>query len=167
MNNYWVRAIASSGVGSLGIEGGVNAGILRYQGAPDADPTTTNQTDVIALTESMLHPLVNPAAPGEPYPGGADVVLNMSLGFALPATFTINGAQYLPPVEPVLLQILSGAHTAQELLPAGSVYPLPLNSTIEINLDGGSAPSGPVRKPLLSCIHGLTEFFSTHSIYMV
>lgn len=129
-------------MGLLGIEGGLNAAILRYQGAPDADPTTTNQTDLVALTESMLHPLVDPAAPGEPFPGGADVVLNMTLGFANPAQFFINDVQYVPPTVPVLLQILSGAQTAQDLLPPGSVYTLPPNSTIEINFYGGDAPSG-------------------------
>ncbi|KAE9405865.1 laccase 1 BVT [Gymnopus androsaceus JB14] len=154
VDNYWVRALANTGVGLLGIEGGLNAAILRYEGAPDADPTTTNQTDLVALTESMLHPLVDPAAPGEPFPGGADVVLNMTLGFANPAQFFINDVQYVPPTVPVLLQILSGAQTAQDLLPPGSVYTLPPNSTIEINFYGGDAPSAQVQRDVTAVAAG-------------
>ncbi|KAJ3981581.1 laccase 2 [Lentinula detonsa] len=144
VDNYWVRALASSGVGLLAspFAGGLNSGILRYQGAPDADPTTTNNTGV-QLTESMLHPLENPSAPGLPFPGGADKVLNLTLGFNLPAQFLMNGTQYIPPTAPVLLQILSGAQAAQDLLPPGSVYTLPINSTIEINFFGNNTPGGP------------------------
>lgn len=38
---------------------------------------------------------------------------------------------------PVLLQILHGSYTAQELLPPGSVYSLPMNQTIQISIPGG------------------------------
>lgn len=44
---------------------------------------------------------------------------------------------------PVLLQILSGVTNANDLLPSGSVYNLPFNKTIEINIPGG----GNVRLP--------------------
>ncbi|KAJ3873232.1 laccase 1 AVT [Lentinula edodes] len=142
VDNYWVRALSSSGVGTSGFIGGLNSGILRYQGAPDADPTTTNSTGVV-LTESMLHPLENPGAPGLPFPGGADEVLNLTLGFNLPATFFMNDTQYIPPTVPVLLQILSGAQSPQDLLPPGSVYTLPINKTIEINFFGNATPGGP------------------------
>jgi iron transport multicopper oxidase len=36
---------------------------------------------------------------------------------------------------------LSGAQTAQDLLPTGSVYVLPANSVIELSLPGGSTGS--------------------------
>ena len=51
--------------------------------------------------------------------------------------FFINGAPFVPPSIPVLLQILSGNLTAQSLLPPGSVYTLPLNSVIEVSIPGG------------------------------
>lgn len=41
------------------------------------------------------------------------------------------------PSIPVLLQILSGSTSATDLLPAGSVYTLPGNSTIELSLSSG------------------------------
>jgi iron transport multicopper oxidase len=59
--------------------------------------------------------------------------------------FTINGATFIPPTAPVLLQILSGARTAQDLLPPGDVYVLPPNKVIEISIPGGAIGS-PVSK---------------------
>ncbi|PBK61438.1 hypothetical protein ARMSODRAFT_896839, partial [Armillaria solidipes] len=56
--------------------------------------------------------------------------------------FTVNGAQFIPPTTPVLLQILSGARDANDLLPEGAVYPLPVNSTIEISMPGGVVGGG-------------------------
>ena len=65
--------------------------------------------------------------------------------------FQINGVSFVPPTVPVLLQILSGAQTAQDLLPSGSVYPLPSNSTIELSL-----PAGPVGGPHPFHLHGVS-----------
>jgi hypothetical protein len=42
--------------------------------------------------------------------------------------FTLNNVAFNPPTVPVLLQILSGQHSAQSLLPTGSVYTLPSNT---------------------------------------
>ncbi|KAG7443319.1 uncharacterized protein BT62DRAFT_903882, partial [Guyanagaster necrorhizus] len=53
--------------------------------------------------------------------------------------FSINNVPFRPPTVPVLLQILSGVQKAQDLLPQGSVYGVPLNRTMEINLMGGMA----------------------------
>jgi iron transport multicopper oxidase len=68
--------------------------------------------------------------------------MKISFGVA-PGTFTINGVTFKPPSVPVLLQILSGARTASELLPKGSVYLLPPNKVVEVSLPGG-APGSPV-----------------------
>ena len=87
VDNYRIRALPSAS-NTLGFEGGVNSAILRYKGAPDEEPTTSQQTDILQLTEAMLIPLENPGAPGSPEPGAPDVyVLNMTLGFIAPATF--------------------------------------------------------------------------------
>ncbi len=85
-----------------GFAGGLNSAILRYAGAPDADPTTSQTPSVIPLVESDLHALVDPAAvslglvnmtgvpkeaevltsqPGQPFPGGAEVNLNLDFTF--------------------------------------------------------------------------------------
>ena len=49
---------------------------------------------------------------------------------------TVNGVQFVPPNVPVLLQILSGTTNPSQLLPNGSIYALPANSTIEISMPG-------------------------------
>ncbi|KDR80955.1 hypothetical protein GALMADRAFT_61136 [Galerina marginata CBS 339.88] len=139
IGNYWIRA--QPNVGTQGFDGGVNSAILRYWGAPVADPTTTQST-TNPMIETNLHPLVNGKAPGIATPGAADVNLNLNIVFDFASLkFTVNGATFIPPTVPVLLQILSGAHTAQDLLPPGSVYVLPPNKVIEITMPGGAVGS--------------------------
>lgn len=121
--------------------GGLNSAILRYVGAPIADPVT-NSTSSNPLVETNLHPLVNATAPGIPTPGAADVNINLDIVFNTGnLTFTVNGATFVPPTVPVLMQIISGAMTPQSLLPPGSVYVLPPNKVIEISIPGGSIGS--------------------------
>lgn len=52
----------------------------------------------------------------------------------------------MPPTVPVLLQILSGAKSASELLPTGSVYGLDPNKSVELTIPAG-AVGGPVSIP--------------------
>ncbi|KAF5354773.1 hypothetical protein D9756_005749 [Leucocoprinus leucothites] len=133
--NYWTRALPN--IGPKGFDNGVNSAILRYSEASDSDPTSTQTPNSNPLVETNLHPLENPGAPGTPTVGQADVNLNLAIGFS-GGSFNVNGAKFTPPTAPVLLQILSGARTANELLPPGSVYPLPPNSVIELSIPGGS-----------------------------
>jgi len=141
VSNYWVRAHPN--VGPQGFKNGVNSAILRYLGAPAVDPTTASSS-TNPMIETNLHPLSNPGAPGVPKPGAADVNLNLNITFDFTVhRFSVNGVSFTPPTVPVLLQILSSAHTAQDLLPAGSVFVLPPNKVIEISVPGGS-PGSPV-----------------------
>ncbi len=97
--------------------------------------------------------------PGLPTQGGADFNLNLAFNFVriylrsilqlthryLPqngSDFFINGASFVPPTVPVLLQIISGANSAQDLLPSGSVYALPSNSSIELTFPATAAAPG-------------------------
>lgn len=43
----------------------------------------------------------------------------------------------MPPTVPVLLQILSGVRNAHEILPPGSIFSLPRNVTVEVQMPGG------------------------------
>ncbi|KAJ7314461.1 yellow laccase [Mycena albidolilacea] len=140
VDNYWVRA--NPNLGLVGFDGGINSAILRYVGAPTVEPKT-NSTGTTALVETALHPLVQTPVPGKPFPGGADINLNLNIALDFATfKFTINGATFVPPTLPVMLQVLSGAQAAQDLLPAGSVYSLPPNKVIEISIPGG-APGAP------------------------
>ncbi|KAF7303940.1 Multicopper oxidase [Mycena indigotica] len=137
ISNYWIRTVANAG--TAGFDNGINSAILRYSGAPIEDPSTPVTTSIIPLVETDLHPSVPSPVPGNPFAGGADVAMNLVIALNFTSLkFTINGAEFIPPTAPVLLQILSGAHTAQELLPTGSVYPLPPNSVIEVSIPGGT-----------------------------
>ncbi|KAK7442009.1 laccase, multicopper oxidase, benzenediol:oxygen oxidorectuctase [Stygiomarasmius scandens] len=143
IDNYWVRA--NPNIGTLGFNGGLNSAILRYKGAPEVEPNatvpaTTNTTGLSLLQEQDLVPLENPGAPGRPVPGGADVNINFNVTFnATDLKFEVNGKTFVPPTVPVLLQILSGAQDATDLMPAGSVYTLPPNKVIEFSFPAGAA----------------------------
>ncbi|TDL26600.1 Cu-oxidase-domain-containing protein [Rickenella mellea] len=134
-DNYWIRAVPN--VGTTTFTGGLNSAILRYAGAPVADPTSTQTTGGL-LNEADLIPLVNPGAPGNPTPGGADVNINLKVGRdAVSHNLTLNGVAFVPPTVPVLLQILSGSVAAGSIMPNGSVLSLPPNKVIEISIPGG------------------------------
>ena len=143
--NYWIRANPNLGV--TGFAGGINSAVLRYLGAPvDQDPSTTQTPNSNPLLEQNLHPF-NPLAlvPGPPTLGGADVSINIDFSFDFTTfQFVVNGATFVPPTVPVLLQILNGARTAQELLPSGDVYVLPSNKVIELTIPGGGTVGAPV-----------------------
>ena len=57
--------------------------------------------------------------------------------------FEVNGVAFESPSVPVLLQILSGAQKASDLLPTGSIYGLDANKSVELTIPAG-APGGPV-----------------------
>jgi len=127
--------------------GGINSAILRYLGAPvDKEPNTMQTPNSKPLLEQNLHPLnFFGTVPGSPHVGGADVSINLDFQFDFTAfTFVVNGAPFVPPTAPVLLQILSGVRTAQELLPPGDVYMLPSNKVIELTIPGGGTIVPPV-----------------------
>ena len=46
---------ANPSVGTTGYEGGINSAILRYEGATDEDPTTSETTSINPLNEFDLH----------------------------------------------------------------------------------------------------------------
>nr|ARD69909.1 laccase [Cyathus bulleri] len=140
IGNYWVRALPNTGTNiTTSFDGGINSAILRYKGAPNIEPKLIPvPRNLKLLDETDLHPLTNPAAPGKPFAGGADVNINLDLGFnATALEFTVNGTAYEPPSVPVLLQILSGAQDARDLLPRGAVFTLPRNKVIEVTIPGG------------------------------
>ncbi|KAJ7108369.1 yellow laccase [Mycena crocata] len=142
VDNYWVRAQPTLPGSNTGFANATNSAVLRYAGAPNANPKTTSNLR-LPLDETALHPLVPTPVPGAHRPGGAD--LNLNLVITLNTTdfrFALNGVSFVPPTAPVLLQILSGAKTAQSLLPKGGVIELPPNKVIEISIPGGS-PGAP------------------------
>ncbi|KAJ7918502.1 laccase [Mycena leptocephala] len=142
VSNYWVRARPTQPLMYQGFANGTNSAILRYAGAPKVEPIARDSPSKYPLVETALHPLVPTKVPGKHVAGGADVNLRLNINFnGTIGRYEINNATFLPPTVPVLLQILSGAHTAQELLPKGAVYELPPNKVIEISIPRGSPAS--------------------------
>ncbi|KAJ7242473.1 laccase 1 [Mycena rebaudengoi] len=132
VDNYWIRSVANGG--TQGFANGINSAILRYVGAAEVDPVTEITTSTTPLVETDLHPLNPPGVPGLPVSGGADVNLNLVISLDFTSfTFQVNGVSYTPPTAPVLLQILSGAQAATDLLPTGSVFVLPPNKVVELS----------------------------------
>lgn len=147
VGNYWIRAQPVLPLGTntsidTSFNGGLNSAILRYQGAPVADPNSTFEDALNPLVESNLHALVNPQAPGNPTPGGGDVDINLQVTLVpLPTdntsfVYAMNGVTYDPPSVPTLLQILNGN---TDLLPNGTTYFLPRNKTIELSIPSGAS----------------------------
>jgi FtsP/CotA-like multicopper oxidase with cupredoxin domain len=140
-DNYWMRSFPD--IGNATFNGGQNSAILRYKGASAADPTTKQTNSTMPFVENNLHAFVNPGAPGIPGYGMADINLRMMVNLTKGGIYVVNGVQYKPPTVPVLLQILSGAQQATDLLPAGSVYVLGANKVVELTMVIGSE-SAPV-----------------------
>ncbi|KAH9911334.1 laccase [Epithele typhae] len=148
--NYWIRA--KPNIGTTSFAGAVNSAILRYDDAEAVEPATTQKTNPTRLNEADLVPLENLAPPGTPEVGGVDLAINLKFSFNGSAFF-INGDTYTSPTVPILLQIMSGASSAADLLPSGSIIPLPGNSSIELSLPMVAAAPG---QPHPFHLHGHT-----------
>ncbi|KAF8519916.1 laccase [Hysterangium stoloniferum] len=118
--------------------------ILRYRGAPNADPFTPQikPSEVGVFQEYRLQPLV-PVPP----PRRGEPTLNLTLSFhpengdgSIEAigganVWKINDVQYTPPKIPTLLQLLSmGANQTGQLPP--DVHVLPPNTVVTVELVG-------------------------------
>ncbi|KAF8469267.1 laccase [Russula ochroleuca] len=146
IKNYWIRALPNYPVQDY--SNYTNVAILRYSSAPISSPQGDPNKDVPQrnnpLKETNLHPLDPNPVPGKPFPGGADITINLDVGFTLapePA-YLVNNATFTSPSIPVLLQILSGKRNASDLLPKGTIYGLEAGKSVEISIPAG-APGGP------------------------
>ncbi|KAG2139726.1 laccase [Suillus clintonianus] len=139
VDNYWICSLPN--MANATCDGGMNSAILRYKGAPMADPTTVNTSSINPLNETNLHALINPGAPGTPGYGNADININLEVSVS-GLHFLVNGVSYQSPTVPVLLQILTGAVDPSHMLPNGSVYILEPNKVVELTLTT-TGPGGP------------------------
>ncbi|KAH9963714.1 laccase [Lactifluus volemus] len=143
IGNYWIRALPINLVGQSFADS-TNVAILRYTDAPLTDPTNDPNVNIpkskLPLKETDLHPFdvkVDPV-PGKRFPGGADINIDLKVTRSLDLTeFIINGATFDAPMVPVLLQILSGAQKASDLVPKGSIYGLEPSKSVEISIPAG------------------------------
>ncbi|EJD08221.1 laccase [Fomitiporia mediterranea MF3/22] len=142
IDNYWIRVIPTGAEAGNGTNesfvGGLNAAILRYEGANNTEPTSEPIPNGVPLNEADLAPLINPGAPGGHDINGADYNITLTTSLDLTTGLhLINGIAYEPPKIPILLQVLSGVTDPRKLLPKGSVIGLPRNKVIQVELPGG------------------------------
>ncbi|KAJ7635366.1 laccase [Roridomyces roridus] len=156
VSNYWIRAQPLEPGLNQGFVNATNSAILRYADAPKVDPKT-NSSIKNPLVESSLHPLARMPVPGKPGRGNADLNVQLTINIDFTTflwTLTgqsctgshcsstplaeLNSTTYVSPPTPVLLQILNGARTAQELLPNNNLLQLEPNQVVEVSFVGGS-----------------------------
>ena len=123
-------------------------GVLRYAGAPTAEPTTTSGfASGTKLQEVAIVPLENPGAPGLPVNGGVDKVFNLAFtlqGGNMAANtgvmWKVNGRAYSPPSVPTLLKILSGSGTTDADFVDDDGFVITNGEVVEINISGVDNP---------------------------
>lgn len=110
MDNYWIRAPLTGGApGPTGNNNSLIKAILRYEGAPDAEPVTVDDNgNGTKIIDALMHPIVQ-AGPGNLGTGPADFAITLNVSQPNPPYWDINGISYISPTLPVLLQMLSGA----------------------------------------------------------
>ncbi|KAH9963708.1 multicopper oxidase-domain-containing protein [Lactifluus volemus] len=111
IGNYWIRALPNLNNGDQGFTDFTNLAILHYRGAPLSPPNndpTNIPLSVQPLLETDLHPLspIEDPVPGLPFPGGADININLDIRPGPNHKYLVNGVAFNPPPVPVLLQIL-------------------------------------------------------------
>lgn len=142
VNNYWIRApptggAAASAGGNPNFDPTLTKAILRYKGAPDAEPTTNN-TPGVKLDDADMHPIAQ-EQPGKLGGGPPDIAFTLNIAQPNPPFFDINGISYISPTVPVLLQILSGAGAPEDFLPSEQILSITPNATIEVSIPGTGA----------------------------
>ncbi|KAG6877681.1 hypothetical protein C0993_005101 [Termitomyces sp. T159_Od127] len=130
--NYWINAPFVGGDPSrnLNQNATLTRAILRYAGAPDADPVTPmtlGPLNPIALVEANLRPLVSEAAPSP----AVNLTLNLVVT-AGKAQWNVNNVSYLSPEVPTLVKVLDGANSAADFNITENTFIIPENSVIQI-----------------------------------
>ncbi|KAJ7174854.1 laccase [Mycena filopes] len=137
VGNYWIRAfpVGGSSANNPNFDPTLALAILRYETAPEVEPTTVDVPGA-KLNDQLMHPIASegPGKLGSGPPGFAKVLtISNTIN---PPFFDINGISYQSPSLPVLLQLLSGASQPQDFLPSEQVIPLPPNTIVDITIPG-------------------------------
>ncbi|KAG6827450.1 hypothetical protein H0H92_011718 [Tricholoma furcatifolium] len=131
--NYWLNAPFTGGspAKNLHQNATLTRSILRYKGAPIAEPTTPwtlGPVNGTSLVEADLRPLVPIEAPP------ADINITMDLEVvAGTAIWTVNNVSYVAPKVPTLNQILDGATNEADFNVTENTFVLPLHKTVQIS----------------------------------
>ncbi|QRV98313.1 Multicopper oxidase [Ceratobasidium sp. AG-Ba] len=132
VGNYWIRAPITAKNTPNTMDPSLVKAILRYQGAPASEPTTS-QTSGTKLDPSALKPLIAPGAPGGSAP--ADINIDLAFGGGGKAIWQVNNSQYKPPKMPTLLKIMGGNDTFEK---SENTIKLAPNKTVQVVIHGSS-----------------------------
>ncbi|RDB26311.1 Laccase-2 [Hypsizygus marmoreus] len=127
--NYWINAPFVGGLPSRNLHQNatLSRSILRYRGAPIAEPTTPwtlGPENGVPLIEANLVPLVNEVPP----PADVNISLDLTV-IAGQAIWNVNNISYLPPKVPTLNKVLAGSASFD---PTENTFILPAHKTIQI-----------------------------------
>ncbi|KAG6901796.1 hypothetical protein C0995_007822 [Termitomyces sp. Mi166 len=125
--NYWLNApfVGGAPARNLHQNATLTRSILRYKGAPIAEPTTpwtAGPVNGTSLVEADLR------AP----PPDVNITLNLAV-VTNTAIWNVNNVSYLPPKVPTLSQILAGADTAVDFNVTENTFVLPPHKTVQIS----------------------------------
>jgi len=147
VNNYWFRAPIDVQGNNPELDPDNVKAILRYVGAPIADPVTTALVppvpakgggggggNVGPLQEFQLATLIDPGSPGGDVP--PDHRLNLTFASPGPGVWAINGEVYVPPTLPTLLKIINGATVADDFNTSEHTFILKQNEIVELEIHG-------------------------------
>ncbi|KAJ7513126.1 laccase 3 [Mycena galericulata] len=139
IDNYWIRAPPTGGspANNPNFNPNLTLAILRYEGAPDVEPTTV-EVPGLKMDDGLMHPIAS-QNPGNLGSGPPDFAMTLNIAQPNPPFFDINGISYLSPSLPVLLQLLSGAAKPTDFLPSEQIIILPSNSIVDISIPGTGA----------------------------
>ncbi|KAH0586796.1 hypothetical protein H2248_005647 [Termitomyces sp. 'cryptogamus'] len=131
--NYWINApfVGGNPAVNPNQNATLSRAILRYAGAPAADPVTPmtlGPDNPNALIEANLRPLVAEAAP----PSDVNITLELMVTPGK-AQWNVNNVSYLSPVVPTLVKVLDGANMAADFNATENTFILPANSVIQIH----------------------------------
>ncbi|KAJ6485209.1 Cu-oxidase-domain-containing protein [Mycena vulgaris] len=134
--NYWMNVPFVGGAATRNLNRNgfdienatLSRGILRYAGAPRADPTGPLDIGPFtgALVEADLRPLVPQAAP----PADINMTLDLEV-VAGQAIWNVNNVSFVHPNVPTLEQVLQGASTEADFNVTENTFVFPPNKTIQ------------------------------------
>ncbi|KAJ7117430.1 Cu-oxidase-domain-containing protein [Mycena epipterygia] len=128
IGNYWINTVLGGGnpARNLNLNVTLGRGILRYAGAPAAEPTTPmtlGPANPNPLVEANLRPLA-------PTP---DFNLTFVTSMTVNKTqWNINNVSYLSPVVPTLIKILDGANSEADFNTTENTFVFPANKVIQV-----------------------------------
>ncbi|KAJ7053573.1 Cu-oxidase-domain-containing protein [Mycena amicta] len=136
VGNYWINAIIAGGnpAHNANLNSTLSRGILRYEGAPNAEPKVPMGSGptgaaAVMLNEWELVPLEAQRAPEPDF--------NLTFNTFMPVgitTWEINNISYIPPSVPTLVKVLKGETQQSDFNVTENTFTFPANKTVQVEI---------------------------------